>query len=84
MSSGAVYPHSELHDRVLDALQTLIPSHILDVVPSMIDGRPSRKVLYRLASMVRDDNCANVALDILMNDCNTIGQEFAKYLICPQ
>lgn len=84
MSSCAVYPHTERHDRVLDALQTLIPSYIGDVVPSMIDGRPSSRVLYRLASMVRDDNCANVALDILMNDCNAIGKEFAKYLKCPQ
>jgi hypothetical protein len=84
MSSAAIYPHRRRHRRALNALQTLIPSYIRDVVPSMIDGRPSSRVLYRLASMVRDDNCANVALDILMNDCNAIGQEFAKYLKCPQ
>lgn len=72
-------------NRALDALQTLIPTHIRDVVPGMIKRHPIRKVLDRLLSMVRDDNCAHVALDILMNDCSTIGRKLAENLInCPQ
>ncbi len=79
------YQCRQRQKRALGALQTLIPTHIRDVVPGMIKGHPSRKVLDRLLSMVRDDNCAHVALDILMNDCSTIGRKLAENLInCPQ
>jgi hypothetical protein len=63
-----------------DALKTSIPSYIIDVVPGMIDGRPSVAVLKMLVSMVKSNNCANTCMDILINDCGHKGRYIAAEL----
>jgi hypothetical protein len=64
----------------LYALQTYVPTHIGAVVPELINRKPSSDVLDMLKSMVRDDNCANVALDILRRCCGAIGRTIAHQI----
>jgi hypothetical protein len=67
----------------LYALQTSVPTHIREVVPDLINGKPSNDVLDMLKSMVSDDNCANTSMDILRCYCGAIGLKIAHQINPP-